>query len=108
MTIPHSSIISLEFLRLLEDNKVRTMKQVVKELSEILNLNKEDQTKMKKSGNGTVFDNRVNWMKYHLKQAGFVISPKKGQVKITNGGIKILKKKNIIIDRLFLKNYDNK
>ena len=108
MTIPHSSIISLEFLKLLEDKKVRTMKQVVSELSEILNLNKEDQTKMKKSGNGTIFDNRVNWTKYHLKQVGLVISPRKGQVKITNEGIEILKKNNLKIDRLFLKNYDKK
>ena len=107
MVIPNSSTIYLELLKILKDTRVITMKEVVSELSSVFNLNKEEQNKMKKSGNGTIFDSRVNWAKYNLKVAGLVMSPKKGQVKITNTGIELLKKKDLKIDRKFLKNFYN-
>jgi len=107
MTIPYFSVISAEFLKLVKDKRVRTMKQIVTELSEIFNLSKEDKTRMKKSGNSTIFSNRVHWTKFHLKQAGLVTSPKKGHVKITNNGIELLKKNILKIDRKFLENYSS-
>jgi restriction system protein len=106
MTIPNASTISTELLKLLKDSEKHTMKQVVNELAKSLNLDDEDITKMKKSGNGTLFDNRVNWAKYHLKKAGLVMSPEKGHVEITNIGKELIKKKDIKIDRQLLKKYD--
>jgi len=105
MTIPNSTIIRLELLKFLKDSGSIRMKQVVKELSKIFDLNEDDISKMKKSGNGTLFDSRVNWAKYHLKKVGLVSSPKKGYVKITNLGTELLKKNNLKIDTKFLKSY---
>jgi len=67
-----------------------------------MNLNEEDRTKLKKSGNGSIFANKVHWSKYYLKKAGCVISPDKGEVEITKAGLKILQKKIQKLDRQFL------
>ncbi len=105
MTIPDFSVISVELLKFLKDKKTHTLAQSVDFLVNFFNLSEEDRLKLKPTSHQTIFHNRVHWAKYYLKQAGFLVSPKKGEIKITKEGLSILKTNIKEMDRTFLIKY---
>jgi restriction system protein len=114
MAIPEFSIISIELLKFLKDEREHTMKQIEISLTKHFNLSKEDRNKVRSSGYGKVFYNRLHWAKYYLKKAGLLIDnsngsfrSKKSSVKITSEGLSLLKKGRKTLDRSFLLNYSH-
>lgn len=70
-------------LKFLEDTKTHVIAESVNFLADYFDLSEEEQTKLKPhSDQETIFYNRVYWTKHHLKYAGLLESPKKGEIKI--------------------------
>lgn len=103
MTIPSFSEIPFPFLDFVSDKKTHVINDVVNYLADFFKLSKEDRTKLKPSSDREpLFNNRVHWAKYYLKQARLLESPKKGEIKITNRGLNLLKKGIKEMDRTYL------
>ena len=58
------------------------------------------------SGQSKVFSNRVGWAKTHLKNAGLVDNPSRGQVRLSDRGRQVLAQNPLSIDMKFLRQYD--
>ena len=58
------------------------------------------------SGQSKVFSNRVGWVKTHLKNAGLVDNPSRGQVRLSDRGRQVLAQSPVSIDMKFLRQYD--
>ncbi len=81
----------LPLLELIKKGKTWHLNEIIKTLAIQFKLTKEEANQLKSSSRTeTVFGNRVQWAKFHLKKALLLESPKKGYVKITSRGIKLL------------------
>lgn len=58
------------------------------------------------SGKQRTFDNRINWAKSYLKQAGLITYPSRGTYKLTDEGIRILAQAPTRIDNNFLSQFE--
>tara|TARA_B100001123_G_scaffold27966_1_gene29837 strand:- start:1049 stop:1972 length:924 start_codon:yes stop_codon:yes gene_type:complete len=107
MPIPDFQSIMLPFLEVLSDGKVRSMKEMVNELTGRFSLSDTEQEEMLPSGQQKVFSNRVAWAKTHLKKAGLVDNPSRGRVRISPQGSNVLAKNPEWIDMKFLRKSDD-
>ncbi len=92
MTIPPYEELTVPILKFLSDQKVHSVKDVVKHIIEYFNLSDEEINKLLPSGSGPIINNRVRWAKYYLKKGGLLEIPTKGHLVITPKGIDIIKK----------------
>jgi restriction system protein len=67
------------------------MKDVVARLTTRFELNEEERNELLPSGRAKMFDNRVHWARFHLKQAGLLESERRGYISITEKGRSYLK-----------------
>lgn len=80
----------LPILKELHDKKAHTVLELEKKLAEKFDLSANEINMLKSTGNERLFLNRVRWAKTHLSMARLVKSPKRGFVKLTKEGRKIL------------------
>jgi len=92
MTIPTHEEITLPILKFLADNKVHSVKEVLKHIIEYFNLSEKEKTRLVTSGSRPLINNRVRWAKFYLKKGGLIDVPRKGFLKITQKGIDMVKK----------------
>jgi restriction system protein len=105
MAVPDFQSVMLPFLEVLEDGKERTMRDVTELLSQRFNLTDKERQEHLPSGPQGLFYNRVAWAKTHLKHAGLIENPIRGQVAISEEGRKVLLSKPSSINCRFLKQY---
>lgn len=102
MTIPDYQTIMSPLLRLLSDGKEYAFRDTVELLAGQFKLSDSELREMLPSGQQTVFHNRVGWARTYMKKAGLVESPRRGFLKITDRGMKVIKSNPGRIDDNFL------
>jgi restriction system protein len=102
--IPDYQTLMLPVLKAAIDGEIST-KEVISSLAETYKLSTEDREQLLPSGKQRTFDNRVNWAKSYLKQAGLISYPSRGAYKLTEEGIRILGKSPTRIDSAYLERF---
>ena len=108
MAIPDFQTLMLPILKLLSNNNIIKLSEMVDIMSDEYNLSEEERNEWLPSKVQKTMYNRVAWAKQYLKNSELIESPEKGSFKITQKGLDILKKNPIRIDLRFLRNLDNK
>lgn len=108
MTLPDSPTLTHVFLQLLQDEKSHNMESIYQELIEYFELTEDDLEQMKKNGLQRIFQNRVQWVKYHLKKSGFLKVQKNNSMKITKLGLTGLEENNQRISRSYIERNSKK
>lgn len=99
--IPDYQTLMLPVLKASENGSIHT-KQAIKKIADDLSLTQEERELMLPSGKQRRFNNRINWAKSYLKQAGLVKYPQRGFFEITERGKEVLSKKPTRIDNNYL------
>lgn len=105
MAIPDYQTLMLPVLKLASDGKEHKFSQAVEELANEFSLTTEERNELLPSGSQAVFNNRVGWARSYLKQAGLLVSPKRGFFSITEKGMELLAKNPTQIDSSVLEQY---
>lgn len=103
--IPNYQKIMLPLLKYAEDGREHHIRDAIDQLAREFKLSEEERRVLLTSGQQAVFDNRVRWAKTYLKKAGLLETTKRGYFKITEKGLKVLKKHPIEIDVNYLKQF---
>ena len=111
VAIPDFQTLMLPLLRITNDGKDHSVRELLKPLAAEFHLSPEEQSRVNQSGQ-TTFYNRVAWAKTYLKQAGLIepvlgaIEPvQRGSFRITNRGQEVLKSAPEKIDVKFLEQF---
>jgi restriction system protein len=102
MPIPDYQTVMLPLLRYLGDGREHTLSESVDAVCDEFTLSPEERLQLLPSGTATVIGNRVGWARTYMKKAGLLDSPRRGAVRITERGLKILKSKPVRIDIKYL------
>ena len=106
MAIPDYQTIMLPLLKFSSNNKEHSIHEAIKVLADQLNLTPEERKELLPSGQQEVFVNRVGWARTYLKKAGLLEAPKRGILKITERGKKVLKSNPSEINNKLLSQFD--
>ncbi|HEY5465283.1 MAG TPA: restriction endonuclease [Hanamia sp.] len=102
--IPDYQSLMLPLLKYISDGQVHNTQDAIVFLAKKLELNETDLNEWLPSKKQKTFHNRVYWAKAHLKMSGVIENISKGQFKITNRGIDILKENPSLINVKYLTN----
>lgn len=86
MAIPKYYEMYKSFLKVLLDGKIHSSKEEKQQIIDDFQLTEKETAELLPSGRQAIFDNRVGWCRTYLKKAGLIISPTRGQYKITDAG----------------------
>ena len=106
MAVPDFQSMMLPLLVAIADGAEHSNASVADELAKQMSVSDEDRQLLLPSGEQTVFTNRVAWAKAHFKKAGLLESPKRGTLRITEVGQKVLASKPAKINLRFLRQFD--
>ncbi|MBH0002885.1 restriction endonuclease [Pseudoalteromonas sp. SWYJZ12] len=82
------------------------LRDVINELAEQFNLTDEEKTETLPSGRQPILDNRVGWARTYLTKAGLLEVTRRAHFVITTRGIKALEDESTVIDKNYLKQFD--
>lgn len=99
--IPDYQTLMLPVLKTAKDQPVQTQ-AVIQRLADEFGLTAEEREHLLPSGKQRTFDNRINWAKSYLKQAGLLTYPRRGFFLITDDGRKVLSQNPERIDANYL------
>lgn len=91
----------------LADGKTKSNRESLDCLSKHFQLTSDELAELLPSGQQSVFTNRIAWAKAHLKNAGLLLSPSRGQYQITARGLEAIKDKSHPINLRFLKQFED-
>lgn len=103
--IPDYQTLMLPVLSAAANEEVFT-RDIIRKLADDFALTEEEREEMLPSGKQRTFENRAQWAKTYLKQAGLVSYPRRGYYVATEEGRRVLAQSPSHIDRNFLKQYD--
>jgi restriction system protein len=106
MAIPDYQTIMLPLLRLASDGHEHRFRDAVERLASEFGITDEERAELLPSGTAPLFDNRVGWARTYLKQAGLLLSPKRGLFQITKSGRALLAENPPQIDVALLDRYE--
>lgn len=106
MPIPDYQTLMLPVLRLAADGREHRFRDAIEQLASDFNVTDAERAELLPSGTAPLFDNRVGWARTYLKQAGLLISPKRGLFKITEAGNALLAENPRRIDAALLDRYE--
>lgn len=101
MTIPDFQSIMLPLLKFAADRKLHRTNEATEEVSKYFNLSEEEKEAIIPSGQLKI-ENRVGWVRTHLKKAGLIDYPQRGYFQITQRGIDVLDEKPSEINMKYL------
>lgn len=99
--IPDYQTLMLPVLKAAKDQPVQTQ-AVASLLADEFGLTVEEREHLLPSGKQRTFENRINWAKSYLKQAGLLTYPRRGFFVITDDGKKVLSQNPERIDANYL------
>jgi restriction system protein len=103
MPLPTYQEMMLPLLRVLQNaTEPLPQKEYTQRVADLLNLTAEEQALRLPSGVQTHILNRAGWAGWHMQQAGLVEKPKKGHLRITAEGLRLLGTNPAVIDNKFL------
>ncbi|WP_315772297.1 MULTISPECIES: restriction endonuclease [unclassified Bradyrhizobium] len=103
--IPDYQTLMLPVLKASKDEAVQTQ-AVVASLAVEFGLTADERDHLLPSGKQRTFDNRINWAKSYLKQAGLLTYPRRGFFLITEDGRKVLSRNPERIDAEYLMEFE--
>jgi restriction system protein len=95
----------LPLLRVAADGQEHSLRETIEKLAEEFHLSNEERKELLPSGGQATFDNRVGWARTYMKKAGLLESPRRGYLKITDRGLKVLEQDPKEINAKFLEQY---
>lgn len=104
--IPDYQTFMLPVLKYLSDGKEHTTKELREAMATEFKITAKERKQLLPSGRKPVFDSRVGWACTYLKKAKLIESPKRGIIKITPRGHKVLKSNPIEINNQFLLQFE--
>lgn len=104
--IPKYNEMYNEVLKVLNNHNEMRLKDIVSEVSDLLNLSIEDRNLMLDNNKSTIIYYRLGWTKTYLVKAGLLETIKRGVFKITPEGKSVLQSGIKITDEYLMK-YDN-
>ncbi|MBA4544095.1 restriction endonuclease [Thermoactinomyces daqus] len=104
--IPDYQTLMLPVLEYLSNGKEHTTKDLREAMAREFKITDEARKQLLPSGRKPVFDNRVSWACTYLKKAKLIESPKRGIIKITHRGQKVLKSNPSEINNQFLLQFE--
>ena len=106
MTLPTYDELMLPLLKLAaQDNQEHPIRELREQLAQQLNLTPKQRTIKLPSGRQAVFDNRVGWASTYLRKAKLLERTRRGYVKITPRGAKLLAENPSAIDDHYLQRF---
>ena len=106
MPIPDYQTLMLPVLKLAADGREHRFRDAIEQLASEFNVTDAERAELLPSGTAPLFDNRVGWARTYLKQAGLLISPKRGLFQITEAGKALLAENPRRIDAALLDRYE--
>ena len=103
--IPDFESIMLPLLKYLGDGKEHSINECANALAIQFHLTEEEVNQKTKTGNYTLFKDRLGWAKSYLKMAGLLHNEKKGIYVISSEGKKLLASNPSNINKDYLKRY---
>ena len=103
MAIPDMQSLLLPLLELAGDNDTHQIREAVGQLADRLQLTDSERRERIPSGLATRFYLRVSHARRHLKKAGLLEDPRRGQFRITELGQRVLEIKLSLIDLEFVR-----
>lgn len=104
MAIPKKFDLMLPLLRVVGEGQI-SMRDAAARLAQDFKLSPAEQSEMLSTGTKTRFFDRASWARVYLRQAGLVDLPKRGYLKITPSGRKLLDSNPARIDIKLLMTY---
>lgn len=104
--IPDYQTLMLPVLKSAQDKPVRTQ-DVIQGLADEFGLSADEREQLLPSGKQRTLDNRVNWAKSYLKQAGLLSYPRRGFFVATDEGRKVLAQKPSRIEANYLMAFES-
>lgn len=98
MAIPDFQTLMLPLMQLVADGKPHKMSDATTTIGSQFKLTDEEWKEMLPSGRAPLFYNRLAWAKTHLKRAGLLEQPRRGEIVITERGLQLLAKHPLRID----------
>ncbi|MCQ1550459.1 MAG: restriction endonuclease [Candidatus Accumulibacter phosphatis] len=105
MPIPDYQTLMLPLLRFAADGNDHTTREAVEILATEFQLTPAQRNELLASGQQAIFNNRVGWANSYLKKAGLLESPRRGALRITARGKKILGDNPTRIDVKYLERF---
>lgn len=102
MPIPDYQTLMLPLLRFAADGSDHTTREAVEALATEFQLTPAERNELLASGQQAIFNNRVGWANSYLKKAGLLESPRRGALRITARGKKVLDDNPARIDVKYL------
>jgi len=106
MAIPDYQTLMLPLQRVAGDQQEHSLREVIDQLSEEFGLTEEERKELLPSGQQEIVANRVAWARTYMGKAGLLESTRRGYFKITDRGLKVLKKNPDRIDVKFLEQFE--
>ncbi len=106
MSVPKFYEFFKSFLNAIKDGEIHKSKEVQAFIAKEMNLSDSDLLEMLPSGQQSTFNNRVAWARTYLDRAGLVVTPARGQYRITEQGKQALASGNVI-DLSYLEHFDS-
>lgn len=103
--IPDFQTIMLPLLKILQDGKEHSLRDIISKISDQFNLTEEERVQLLPSANQAIINNRVGWARTYLKKANLLETPKRAVLKITKDGINVLAKNLPRVDVKFLQTF---
>ena len=104
--IPKYDEIMLPLLKMLSNDKEYHIKECIDSLAQQFQLTEDEKRELLPSGKQPIFDNRVGWARMYLLKAGLIESPRRGYIKITERGKKVLEENLNKLDKQYLMRFD--
>ena len=104
--IPDYQSIYQPLLKLLSDDGEHPIREIINQLGNHFKLTEEERKVWLPSGNAILFDNRVHWARTYLSKAGLLYNPRRGVVKITEEGKRVISSGVISLNNKFLRQYE--
>ena len=103
MAIPSFQDITLPLLRIVENGNEYRLRDVVDAVANHFDLTPEERSEKLPSGQQTVIHNRVGWARTYLVKAGILEATRRGYLRITDEGRRVLGNPPERIDAAFLR-----
>ena len=108
MSLPTYQELMLPLLRVLGSaEKDLHQKECTQRVADALHLTDEQREARLPSGLQTYIHNRIGWAGWYMQQAGLVMKPKKGSMRITDEGRALLARNPATVDNKLLATYPN-
>ncbi len=105
MAIPDFQSCMVPILRTISDGAEYSMKKVADSLAVEFELTEQEKLQMLPSGRQELFYNRVAWAKFYLSKAELILSPKRGAIKISDSGLKVISENIDYINLKYLERF---